>query len=49
MYLLANDEMYEIIGGAAKKLGVWTVVGGIVSFVVGIFNGFFQTKSCKLR
>ena len=48
MTLLSNEEMFEITGGAAK-VGIWTIVGGVVSFVVGIFNGFFQTKACKIR
>ena len=48
LILLDNEEMYEIVGGAAKS-GVWTIIGGVVSFVVGLFNGFFQTKACKIR
>lgn len=48
MNLLNNEEMFEVVGGAAK-MGVWTIIGGVVSFVVGIFNGFFQTKACRVR
>lgn len=47
MYLLTNDEMFNVVGGA--KGAIWTIVAGVVSFVIGVFAGFKQTKACKVR
>ena len=47
MYLLNNDEMLNVVGGA--KGAIWTIVAGFVSFIIGVFAGFKQTNACKVR
>ncbi len=45
---LNNEEMYQITGGGSASF--WTTVGfiaGIISFTIGVIDGFFHPKKCN--
>jgi len=41
---LNNEELKDIIGGA--KISVF-IVGGIITFIIGILDGFINLKKCQ--
>lgn len=43
---LSNDEKFKVEGGASAVL-VGTVIGVIVTFVVGVLHGYANPKSCN--
>lgn len=44
--MLSTEELYEINGGAAKW-GVGIVVGAVISFIVGVIDGFIRPLGCN--
>ncbi len=47
MYL-SNEDSMQVVGGAVK-ISCGLIIYGVIAFIVGIFNGFHNTKACKLR
>lgn len=45
MNKLNNIEMYSVDGGAVKW-GVVALIGGILTFVVGIVDGYTNPQKC---
>ncbi len=45
---LSNDELREIEGGGLKisAAGIGLIVGGVVSFAIGVVNGFLRPLAC---
>lgn len=43
---LNNEELQLIVGGASK-IGIGIVIGGIVTLLVGIFDGFLRPLRCN--
>ena len=44
--MIREEKLYEIKGGAAK----WSagfVIGAVVSFIVGLIDGFMRPLSCN--
>lgn len=46
MKYLNNDELYSIEGGAAK-IGIFAVIGAVVSFIIGAFGGYSNPTKCN--
>lgn len=45
---LTNKELSDINGGALKiAASKWLIGGGIVTFIVGVLNGYLRPLSCK--
>lgn len=44
--VLSNEELTEVVGGGIK-LGVAIVVGAIVTFVIGVIDGFMRPLKCN--
>lgn len=43
---LSSDEKFKVEGGASATL-VGTIIGVIVTFVVGVLHGYANPKSCN--
>ena len=43
---MTMEELYEVKGGA-KKWGFGIVIGAVVSFIVGVIDGFMRPLSCN--
>jgi hypothetical protein len=41
---LKNEELQNVVGGG---IGKWVVIGGLISFVVGVIDGFLRPFKCK--
>ena len=41
---LKNEELQNVVGGG---IGKWVVIGGLLSFVVGVIDGFLRPFKCK--
>ena len=46
MYIISNNELYGIQGGAVKW-GVIAGIGAFASFVAGFVDGFIHLKKCN--
>ena len=45
---LNNKELSQINGGAFKlAAGKWFLLGGAVSFAIGIISGFLRPSTCS--
>lgn len=44
--MLSNNELCEINAGAAKW-SIGLVVGAVVSFIVGVIDGFVRPLGCN--
>ena len=47
MEVLTINEAKEYTGGAKITLGVAIIAGAVVSFVLGVFNGFFSSTCTR--
>lgn len=46
--LLDDKKLKEISGGSSLgTFGISTIIGGIVTFIVGIFSGYMNPISCN--
>lgn len=44
--MLSTKELYEINGGAAKwSIGI--IAGAVISFIVGVIDGFIRPLGCN--
>ncbi len=43
---LRNEEMKNIDGGADPVV-VTSVIGVVVTFLIGVFHGYFNPESCR--
>ena len=41
---LKNEELQNVIGGG---IGKWVVIGGLITFIVGVIDGFLRPFKCK--
>lgn len=41
---MKKDELVSVYGGASW--GIWTFIGGAVSFLLGLFEGFVNPLKC---
>lgn len=46
MNYLNNEEMYAVDGGAVR-FKLWYIVGGVVTFLIGVFGGLTNPRACK--
>lgn len=46
MVLLTNNELKEINGGGLS-LGVLSLIGAGVTFLIGIIDGFLRPLACR--
>ncbi len=47
MQNLKQEELNDIEGGAVGTLTKWTIVGGVVTFLIGFFNGYQRPLGCS--
>ena len=40
---LKNEELQNVVGGG---IGKWVVIGGLISFIVGVIDGFLRPFKC---
>ncbi len=40
---LKNEELQNVVGGG---IGKWVVIGGLISFVIGVIDGFLRPFKC---
>ena len=46
--MLTEQELNEINGGALKlTAGGFLIAGGVISFVIGLIDGYLRPLSCK--
>lgn len=43
---LENNELQEITGGGIKY-GIAAIIGGILTFLVGVVDGYLRPLSCN--
>lgn len=43
---LQDEELMSLTGGAIKY-GLWTVIGGVITFIIGIIDGYLRPLSCN--
>ena len=43
---LTNKELNSVVGGISLA-GKFIIIGGIISFVIGIFDGFTRPLKCN--
>ena len=43
---LNKEELNDIIGGAIFS-SKWFLVGGIITFIIGVLDGFVNLKKCE--
>lgn len=43
---LQNEELTNVVGGGIK-FGIAAVVGGIITFVIGVIDGYLRPLSCN--
>ena len=43
---LNESEMYKVVGGAISW-GMVSVIGGIITFIIGIFSGYTNPTRCS--
>ncbi len=47
---LTNVELTHIEGGGFKlSVGKGLVIGGVISFLIGVVDGFFRPLSCSAK
>lgn len=46
MEVLSNKKLNEVNGGGAS---LWFTLGGIVTFLVGVFTGIMNPNPCKIE
>lgn len=44
--VIENEELKEISGGGLKY-GIAAIVGGILTFLVGVVDGYLRPLSCN--
>lgn len=44
---LSNEEMIKIEGGGIKFTIAGAIIGGIITFVIGLVDGLIHPKSCS--
>lgn len=44
--VLSNEELTEVVGGGIK-LGVAIAIAAIVTFVIGVIDGYTRPLSCN--
>ncbi len=44
--VLTNEELMYVTGGAVK-LSVWAIVGGVITFVIGVVDGYLRPLACN--
>ena len=45
---LTNQELSNTNGGVLKiAASKWIIVGGIATFIIGMFNGYLRPLTCK--
>lgn len=40
---LKNEELQEVVGGG---IGKWVAIGGLITFLVGVIDGFLRPFKC---
>lgn len=43
---LQDEELMTLTGGAVNY-GLWTIVGGVITFVIGIIDGYLRPLACN--
>lgn len=43
---LQDEELIELTGGAIKY-GLLTVIGGVITFIIGIIDGYLRPLACN--
>lgn len=43
---LSSQELYEITGGA-KKVSFGLLIGGIITIIIGIIDGYMRPLKCN--
>lgn len=43
---LEDEELMTLTGGAAKY-ALWTIIGGVITFVIGIIDGYLRPLTCN--
>ncbi|MDE6141332.1 MAG: hypothetical protein K2G03_01890 [Bacilli bacterium] len=44
--VLSNEDLNEVVGGGIK-IGVSIVVAAVVTFVIGVIDGYFRPLKCN--
>ncbi|HIS18018.1 MAG TPA: class IIb bacteriocin, lactobin A/cerein 7B family [Candidatus Coprovivens excrementavium] len=46
--MLTEKELNEVNGGAIKlSVGTFLIIGGILSFTIGLINGYLRPLTCS--
>lgn len=43
---LTKQELYQTTGGA-KKLTFGVIIGGVITLIIGIIDGYFRPLKCN--
>lgn len=43
---LNKEELVNITGGGAKY-GIWAAIGGVITLIIGIIDGYLRPLSCN--
>lgn len=43
---LQDEELMTLTGGAIK-FGLWTIIGGAITFIIGIIDGYLRPLPCN--
>lgn len=42
-----QDEELIALNGGAVKYGLWTIIGGAITFLIGIIDGYLRPLPCN--
>ena len=46
--VLSQEELYNTQGGGLK-IGFFAILGGVITFVVGLIDGYIRPLSCNRK
>jgi len=46
MYEINNEEKFTINGGAVNW-SIVSIIGGAITFIIGLFDGIYNPTACK--
>ena len=44
---MKKQELQNIIGGGGFSIGLGVAIGGLITFVIGVFDGYIRPLACR--
>ena len=44
---LSNNQLIDINGGGYSKYAIYIVIGGAITFLIGVIDGFLRPLKCN--